>query len=81
MGNGELDHYVPPGSLHDQLGLRHVPLTRSRSETTASHSNARQFAEFGAGNIPSATNRPGVRTNAEPERLQRRPARSGQPVP
>lgn len=60
FGDGSSWHYVPPGSLHDQLSRLRIPITNARSEGTPSHSNARQYASFGAGNEPSTTNRPGV---------------------
>ena len=62
MSDGTV-RYIAPGSLPDQLGLRtelHVPLTKAKSETTASHSNIRNFGSYGAGNEPGLHNHPGV---------------------
>jgi hypothetical protein len=44
--------------LHDQLGLKHVPLTHSMSEAHASDSNARNFNSYAASNQPSTKLRP-----------------------
>ena len=64
MNDGSATHYVPPGSLHDQLGLGsqvlHAPLPTGTSEGTEATSNQQKWGSMGAGNEPSATNRPGV---------------------
>lgn len=64
MNDGSMNHYTPPGSLHDQLGIQsqmlHAPLPTGTSEGTEATSNQQKFGSFGAVNEPSATNKPGV---------------------
>lgn len=59
MGNGDLVHYVPPGSLHAQLAsaAQAPPLPRGKSEGTEADSNSRQYGSFGASNQPSIHNK------------------------
>ena len=59
MGSGELHHYVPPGSLHDQLGVAHVPITTAKSEGHAATSDIRNWGSRGAANVPGPHNKPG----------------------
>jgi hypothetical protein len=60
MQDGSVRHYVPPGSIADQLGLDHVPLTQAMSEGTAATSDQRNWGSMGAANEPSMTNKAGI---------------------
>lgn len=59
MGNGDLVHYVPPGSLHAQLmdAGREPPMPQGRSESAEADSNSRQYASYGGSNQPSQHNK------------------------
>lgn len=55
LANGEI-HYVAPGSIPDQLGIRtqlHVPMTKARTEATLATSSERNWASRGAANEPT----------------------------
>jgi hypothetical protein len=59
MESGELHHYVPPGSLHDQLGVAHVPITSARSSGSAATHDQQNWGSRGAANVPGPHNKLG----------------------
>jgi hypothetical protein len=48
MGDGSLHAYPPAGSVSQQLGISHVPLTHATSEGTAATRNAQAYGSYGA---------------------------------
>lgn len=48
MGDGSLQHVPAPGSLADQLGLDHVPLTTARTSGSAATRDQQAYGSFGA---------------------------------
>jgi hypothetical protein len=48
MGDGTMMHVPAPGSLIDQLGLDHVPLTTARSSGSAATRDQQAYGSYGA---------------------------------
>lgn len=48
LADGSMQHVPAPGSLVDQLGLDHVPLTTARTSGSAATRDAQAYGSFGA---------------------------------